>query len=81
MDLALFKKEIETVDYEALIELKYIKQSDYQKAKSELLSKKVAAAKNQLQAYSEAEEFKGREKLKKWIIIFAGAEAVHLEEL
>lgn len=81
IDLVLFKKEIEAVNYEALIELKYIKKSDYQKQKEKLLSKKIKEAKKQLLSYGEAEEFKQKENFKKWIIIFAGAEVVHLEEI
>jgi nitric oxide synthase oxygenase domain/subunit len=75
------KKEIESVKYEALIELKYIKKSDYKKNNSKILSEKIAEAKKQLFAYSSAEEIKNKKKIKKWIIVFAGAEAVHLEEI
>ncbi len=81
IDLALFKKEIKAINYEALIELKYIKKSDYNKEKSKLLSKKINEAKEQLSAYGEAAEFKHKHNLKKWIIIFAGEKAVHLEEI
>lgn len=81
IDIALLKKEIDAVKYEALIELKYIKKSDYQKNKSKILSKKIAEAKKQLSNYGRAEEFKNKEKLKKWIIIFVGSDVVHLEEI
>jgi hypothetical protein len=46
-----------------------------------LLSKKINEAKEQLLAYGEAAEFKNKKTLKKWIIVFAGTEAVHLEEI
>jgi len=81
IDIALLKKEIDAVKYEALIELKYIKKSDYQKNKSKILSEKINAAKKQLDVYGEAEEFKNKINFKKWIIVFVGAEAVHLEEI
>ncbi len=80
LDIALFKR-MDEVKYEALIELKYLKNSDYKKSGDKLLKKTAAAARTQLLKYSNAEEFKETENLKKWIIIFAGNEAVYVEEI
>jgi hypothetical protein len=80
VDIALFKRVAE-VKYEAIIELKYLKQSDYSKTGRELLEQTAAAARQQIKNYLKAEELQERNNLKSWIVIFAGSEAVYLEEV
>jgi hypothetical protein len=75
LDLALLRRNKAKSNYDALIELKYIKAADY-KAKGEtLVEQKLKEASEQLERYGKAAEFKDRKDLKKWTVVFAGTEA------
>ncbi|MCK8824189.1 AAA family ATPase [Fuchsiella alkaliacetigena] len=76
IDIAFFERSGLDVDYEGLIELKYIKKSDYQKSGAKLVEKNLEEAKKQLLKYKKADELKSKDNLKKWAIIFAGDQCV-----
>ncbi|MCK4257824.1 MAG: AAA family ATPase [Halanaerobiales bacterium] len=76
IDIAFFKRMgIEDI-YEGLIELKYIKKSDYDKKGDTLIQEKIEEGKNQLLAYSKAKELKEKKKLMKWVLVFVGEKCV-----
>ena len=80
IDLVLFRRNEENGNYDALIELKYIKTADYQEKGEELVEQKLKEAVEQLERYGSAAEFKDRKDLKKWAVVFAGTEAT-VEEI
>jgi hypothetical protein len=80
LDIALLRRDKTNANYDALIELKYIKKKDFDLEGKKLIQEKLEEAKNQLLSYSKAEEFKDRKDLKKWAIIFVGNKAT-IEEL
>ncbi len=80
VDIALLRRDSK-VKYEVLLEIKYIKKSDLEKHSDRIVQKKLSEAKNQLNCYTQAEEFKDRNDLKKWAIVFAGPKTVVVEEV
>ena len=78
IDLMLFRNS-KISKYDIMIELKYIKKSDYRKNKKLLLIKKEEA-KNQINHYVKDERIP-KENLKKYIVIFIGEKVEVIEEL
>lgn len=81
IDLALLRRNKDKANFDALIELKYIKKSDYEKQGEILVSKKLKEALSQLEKYALDKEFSNRNDLKKWAIIFAGQKAIEIKEV
>ncbi|TDO90094.1 PD-(D/E)XK nuclease superfamily protein [Halanaerobium saccharolyticum] len=81
LDLALLRRNKGKGNYDALIELKYIKAADYKEKGEALVEQKLNEASEQLARYSRAVEFKDRKDLKKWALIFAGTDAAAVEEI
>ena len=77
IDVMLFKNGNYS-KYDIMIELKYIKKSDYRKNKKLLLIKKEEA-KNQINHYVKDERIP-KENLKKYIVIFIGEKVEVIEE-
>jgi hypothetical protein len=80
IDIYLKRRNKENGNYDALIELKYIKQKDYQTKGEKLIEEKMIEAQKQLQRYQNAEEFKEQQDLKKWAVVFVGSRA-YFEEV
>ena len=78
VDVMLFKNGNYS-KYNIMIELKYIKKSDYRKNKK-LLSLKKEEAKNQINNYVKDERIP-KENLKKYIVIFIGEKVEVIEEV
>ena len=78
IDVMLFKNGNYS-KYDIMIELKYIKKSDYRKNKKLLLIKKEEA-KNQINHYVKDERIP-KENLKKYIVIFIGEKIEIIEEI
>ena len=78
IDVMLFKNGNYS-KYDIMIELKYIKKSDYRKNKKLLLIKKEEA-KNQINHYVKDERMP-KEDLKKYIVIFIGEKIELIEEI
>ena len=78
VDVMLFKNGNYS-KYNIMIELKYIKKSDYRKNKK-LLSLKKEEAKNQINNYVKDERIP-KENLKKYIVIFIGEKVELIEEV
>ena len=76
IDIALLKRSGVEPNYEAIIELKYIKKSEYQAKGEELVNKKLEAAKEQLLDYKTADELSNKDNLKKFVLVFAGTKCV-----
>ena len=76
IDIAFFERSGLDVNFEGLIELKYIKKSDYEKSGTKLVQKNLAEAKEQLLKYKTADELKTKDNLKKWAMVFAGDKCV-----
>ncbi|SHF22956.1 PD-(D/E)XK nuclease superfamily protein [Marinitoga hydrogenitolerans DSM 16785] len=78
IDIVMFKR-YEEVPYEAIIEVKYIKQKEYTEEK---LKRKIKEAKEQIEKYKKSYELNSKnETMKKFIIIFVGKEAKYVEEV
>ncbi|NUU99265.1 hypothetical protein XO12_03850 [Marinitoga sp. 1154] len=78
IDIAMFKR-YEEVPYEAIIEVKYIKQKEYTEEK---LKRKIKQAKEQIEKYKKSYELNTKnETMKKYIIVFVGKEAKYVEEI
>ncbi|AEX84622.1 Protein of unknown function (DUF1703)/Predicted AAA-ATPase [Marinitoga piezophila KA3] len=78
VDIAIFKR-YEEVPYEAIIEIKYIKQNEYTESK---FKEKIVQAREQIERYKKSYELNSKnEKMKKFIIIFVGKEAKLVEEV
>ncbi|APT76754.1 hypothetical protein LN42_10480 [Marinitoga sp. 1137] len=78
VDIAMFKR-YEEVPYEAIIEVKYIKQNEYTESK---FKEKIAQAREQIERYKKSYELNSKnERMKKFIIIFVGKEAKFVEEV
>ncbi|KLO23276.1 AAA family ATPase [Marinitoga sp. 1155] len=78
IDIAMFKR-YEEVPYEAIIEVKYIKQKEYTEEK---LKRKIKQAKEQIEKYKKSYELNTKnETMKKFIVIFVGKEAKYIEEV
>jgi hypothetical protein len=81
LDIALFKRNGINLNYEAIIELKYIKKKEYQQKGEEIIEEKLKQAKEQLMKYQQAEELQEKTKLKKWAIIFSGDKCLRKVEI
>ena len=78
IDVMLFKNG-KYSKYDIMIELKYLKKSDYRKNKKLLLLKKEEAI-NQLESYAKDERIP-KNSLKKYIVIFIGEKLELIEEV
>ena len=76
IDIALLERSGVEPKYEAIIELKYIKKSDYDKKGQQLVNSKLAEGKKQILRYKESDELSQKDNLKKWVIVFAGSSCV-----
>ncbi|MCP4399194.1 MAG: AAA family ATPase [bacterium] len=83
IDIALLKRSGVDPTYEALFEIKYLKKEEYNdpKKSGKLLHEKIEQARRQLVQYTQSEELKEKNNLKKWVIVFAADICVHKEEL
>ena len=81
IDIALLERSGIEPDYEAIIELKYIKKSEYDDQGEAVVQSKFEAAKEQILKYKQADELSERENLKKIVLIFAGDKCVKQKEL
>ncbi|NUU97602.1 PD-(D/E)XK nuclease domain-containing protein, partial [Marinitoga sp. 1138] len=78
VDIAMFKR-YEEVPYEAIIEIKYIKQNEYTESK---FKEKIAQAREQIERYKKSYELNSKnERMKKYIIVFVGKDAKFVEEV
>ncbi|NUU96865.1 AAA family ATPase [Marinitoga sp. 1138] len=76
VDIAIFKR-YEEVPYEAIIEVKYIKQNEYTESK---FKEKIVQAREQIERYKKSYELNSKNgRMKKFIIIFVGKEAKLVE--
>ncbi|RAK11730.1 PD-(D/E)XK nuclease superfamily protein [Halanaerobium saccharolyticum] len=75
LDLALLRRNKKKGNFDALIELKYIKAADYREKGEALVEQKLNEASEQLERYGRAAEFKDRKDLKKWALVFTGTDA------
>ena len=77
-DLYIQKTASSLAKYEAVVELKYIKEKD---AKNANIEKLVEQAKEQLNRYLQDKRMGQKENLKKFVIIFKGFENSYIEEI
>ena len=77
-DMYIQKASGSLAKYEAIVELKYIKEKDLKTANFEKLKED---AKIQLQKYLKDKRMEQKENLKKFVIIFKGFEDYYIEEL
>ncbi len=73
IDIALLERSGIKPNYEAIIELKYIKNSEYKKKGEKIVKEKVKEAKEQIAKYKEADELREKENLQKWVLVFVGS--------
>lgn len=78
VDMYIQKAANSLAKYEAVVELKYIKESEIRKAN---IKKLVKEAKEQLENYMKDERMSQKENLKKFIIIFKGFKEYYIEEI
>lgn len=76
IDIALFERSGLSLEYEALIEVKYIKKQDYEEKGKVIVEEKSKEGKDQIIRYRQTREFKNKDKLKKWVLVFAGDKCV-----
>ncbi len=83
LDILLLQRSGIQIDYEAMLEVKYIKKKEYDDKTSgkKTLQEKIQAARTQIEQYHQVEELRERPHLKKWILVFSGNTCVYLEEL
>ncbi|MBM7557231.1 ATP-binding protein [Halanaerobacter jeridensis] len=81
IDIALLERSGIEPDYEAIIELKYIKKSDYDDQGESVVQAKFEEAKEQILKYKQANELRERENLKKIVLVFVGAKCVKQKEV
>ncbi|MDR1205628.1 MAG: ATP-binding protein [Peptococcaceae bacterium] len=81
IDIALLPNNRYSVDYYAIIELKYVKKGEYQESGGKAAEAKLAEAAAQLNRYAPAPELTALPKLKKWALVFAGDQCVVNEEI
>jgi len=72
IDIALLRREPIEPAYFGIFEIKYIKQSDYQKEGLELVEQKKQEAVEQIKKYNTSQELLDLPNLKKWVLVFAG---------
>ena len=77
-DVLIFKSPNSTAQYEAIIELKYIKKGDATDAK---IKEELADGINQIQRYMQDKRLAKRENFKKFVVVFVGFEVARLVEL
>ena len=78
LDMYIQKSANSLATYEAVIELKYIKEKDGKKANNKKLKKQ---AEEQLSRYLKDKRMEQKENLKKFVIIFKGFGEYYVEEL
>ena len=78
IDIALLRGRVGNPKHYALIEIKYIKKSDFSE---ELIEKKLNDAKTQLDRYVQADELKDMPNLKRFALVFCGDKCVREEIL
>jgi hypothetical protein len=81
IDIALLPNNRFPVDFYAMIELKYIKKSVYEKEGEKTVEAKRDEAIAQLNRYAPAPELAALPKRKKWALVFAGDKCVVNKEL
>ena len=81
VDIVLFERNNIDVNYEGIIELKYIKQQDYDKKGSKIIKEKVQTGQEQIQKYLAAEELQHKDNLLSFVIVFAGSQCVKIEQV
>ncbi|MCL2560054.1 MAG: PD-(D/E)XK nuclease domain-containing protein [Turicibacter sp.] len=77
-DVLVFKSPNSTANYEAIIELKYIKKGDATEAKIEA---ELTEGTDQIQRYMKDKRLAERDNFKKFVVVFVGFEVVRLVEL
>ncbi len=75
-DIVLLKRAGVPAIYEAIIEIKYLKKEDETEAK---IQKKCDEGRIQIAQYSQSEEFRGKETLKKIVLVFVGPVCTRVE--
>ena len=78
LDMYIQKSANSLATYEAVIELKYIKEKEAKKVNIKKLKKE---AEEQLQKYLKDKRMEQKESLKKFVVIFKGFEDYYIEEL
>ncbi|MBM7556476.1 AAA family ATPase [Halanaerobacter jeridensis] len=81
IDIALLERSGIEPNYEAIIELKYIKKSEYDDQGEDIVQAKFEAAREQILKYKQAEELSERENLKKIVLVFVGDKCVKQKEV
>ena len=79
IDIALLERSGVDPEYEAVIELKYIKKGEYQAKGESVVEDRLEEAKAQLLRYKQADELRDKNNLQKFVLIFAGEEYVKKE--
>jgi len=79
IDIALLERSGVDPEYEAAIELKYIKKGEYQAKGEAVVEDRLEEAKAQLLKYKQADELRDKNNLQKFVLIFAGEECVKKE--
>ena len=78
VDIYIQKSATSTVKYEAVIELKYVRENERRKINAKKVKQE---AKEQLQKYMQDERLEQKENLKKYVIIFYGFDKYEIEEI
>ena len=78
LDMYIQKSSNSLARYEAVIELKYLKESEIKKANIKKLKQQ---AQEQIQRYLQDKRMSNKENLKKYIVIFKGFEDYYIEEI
>ncbi len=78
IDIALFNNSRVHPDYYGIFELKYISKKDYNE---ELLHEKLEEGKEQILKYTFSDELKLMKNLKKFVLVFSGAECKRIKEI
>ncbi len=83
LDILLLQRSGIPVDYEAILEVKYLKKKDYEDTTSgqKKLQEKIQAARTQIKQYQQVEELREKPNLKKWITVFSGNTCIYSEEI
>ncbi len=78
IDIALFNNSRVHPDYYGIFELKYISKKDYNE---KVLQEKLEEGKEQILKYTSSDELKSMKNLKKFVLVFSGAECKRIEEI
>ena len=78
MDMYIQKAANSLAKYEAIVELKYLKEKDRQKVDDKRL---IREAREQVERYLKDKRIEQKENLKKFVIIFKGFEEYYVEEI